>query len=134
MATTSKNSEGKLILPPTLETVTLPSSKGCLRDSMAFLLNSGNSSRKRTPLWAREISPGCGMDPPPTRADSEALVSGFLKGLLVIIGIFSSRRPATLYMRVISIASSKVKGGIMVISLLASILLPAPGGPISIIG
>src|SRR5687768_2576987 len=44
------------------------SSKGCLKDSKTLLSNSGNSSRKRTPLWARVISPGRGKAPPPTRA------------------------------------------------------------------
>ena len=30
-------------------------------------LNSGSSSRNSTPLWARLISPGVGVEPPPTR-------------------------------------------------------------------
>jgi hypothetical protein len=33
-------------------------------------LYSGNSSRKRIPLCANEISPGLGFDPPPTKATS----------------------------------------------------------------
>jgi hypothetical protein len=44
---------------------------GCRITSSTVLLNSGNSSRKRTPLWPREISPGCGKVPPPTSATSD---------------------------------------------------------------
>lgn len=47
------------------------SSKGCLRTSNTVLLYSGNSSKNKTPLWAKDISPGCGTDPPHTRATSE---------------------------------------------------------------
>ena len=38
---------------------------GNLRASIASFLNSGNSSRNSTPLWARLISPGFGIEPPP---------------------------------------------------------------------
>ena len=44
------------------------SSMGCLNTSSASLLNSGNSSKNKTPLWAREISPGLGLLPPPAKA------------------------------------------------------------------
>ena len=48
-------------------------SRGSLSASMVFLLNSGNSSKNKTPLWAREISPGLGMEcPPPISATSLA--------------------------------------------------------------
>jgi hypothetical protein len=54
--------------------VTLPDSNGCLKDSKVWLENSGVSSRKRTPLWAKEISPGLGTpDPPPIIATIEEL-------------------------------------------------------------
>jgi hypothetical protein len=33
-------------------------------------LNSGISSKNNTPLCANEISPGCGLLPPPTKATS----------------------------------------------------------------
>ena len=32
--------------------------------SRVVLLNSGSSSQNRTPLWASDISPGCGEVPP----------------------------------------------------------------------
>ena len=47
--------------------VTTPSSNGCRRTSRVWRLNSGNSSKKRTPLCVRLISPGDGVEPPPTR-------------------------------------------------------------------
>ena len=54
-----------------LEMVTDPSSSGCLRTSRTFLLNSGNSSRNKIPLWVRLTSPGFGKVPPPTMATSD---------------------------------------------------------------
>jgi hypothetical protein len=53
-----------------LEIVIILSSSGCIRTSRTVLLNSGSSSRKRTPLCESDISPGCGNVPPPTRATS----------------------------------------------------------------
>ena len=47
--------------------VTVPSSSGWRSTSSVRRLNSGSSSRKRTPLWLIEISPGVGVEPPPTR-------------------------------------------------------------------
>ena len=35
--------------------------------------NSGSSSRKRMPLWARETSPGRGMVPPPMTEGPDAV-------------------------------------------------------------
>lgn len=52
--------------------VIFPVSSGWRNDSSAARENSGNSSRKRTPLCASEISPGCALLPPPIRAMSEA--------------------------------------------------------------
>jgi site-specific DNA recombinase len=51
---------GKSMAIFALEIVTLLSSIGWRITSRTALLNSGNSSRKRTPLCASEISPGCG--------------------------------------------------------------------------
>src|SRR5213592_2597486 len=64
---TSINSEGKVTLPAARDTVTFPSSSGCRITSNADLLNSGSSSRKRTPLWATLTSPGFGNVPPPSK-------------------------------------------------------------------
>jgi hypothetical protein len=44
------------------------------------LLNSGSSSQKRTPLCARLISPGIGLEPPPTHATTQ--IYDFGEGLL----------------------------------------------------
>jgi len=49
------------------------SSRGCLITSRTERLNSGSSSRNRTPLCPRDISPGWGKVPPPTRATSVVL-------------------------------------------------------------
>jgi len=71
IAETSMNLDGKHRLPCTRDMVISPSSMGCLKTSSTFLLNSGSSSRKSIPLWARLISPGVGVVPPPTSAASE---------------------------------------------------------------
>ena len=65
MAATSMNLAGNVTLILALDTVTTPSSMGCLKASRTSLLNSGNSSMKSTPLWASETSPGFGNVPPP---------------------------------------------------------------------
>ena len=44
------------------------SSSGYLRSSRRYLLNSGSSSINKTPLCAREISPGKALVPPPVIA------------------------------------------------------------------
>jgi hypothetical protein len=43
--------------------------------------------------------------------------------------VWAPVRPATLWMRVVSMASARVMAGRMVVSRRASIDLPAPGGP-----
>ncbi|MPM36337.1 hypothetical protein SDC9_82932 [bioreactor metagenome] len=57
----------------TLETVTTPSSIGCLNASKVLLLNSAISSRNKTPLCAKDISPGIALLPPPIKAFIDAL-------------------------------------------------------------
>lgn len=59
-AATSMIRAGKETAAAARETVTIPSSSGWRRASSASLENSGNSSRKRTPWWARLTSPGRG--------------------------------------------------------------------------
>jgi len=54
--------------------VTIRSSMGWRITSSTVRLNSGSSSRKRTPLWASEISPGWGWVPPPTSPASVSLL------------------------------------------------------------
>ena len=62
---------GKVVVPRARLIVTLPSSSGCRNTSSVRRLNSGSSSRNNTPLWANEISPGIGMERPPSRPASE---------------------------------------------------------------
>ncbi len=60
--------------------VMAPSSSGWRRTSSAPRLNSGSSSRKRTPWCAIEISPGCGGAPPPHNPASEMVWCGERNG------------------------------------------------------
>ena len=57
-----------------------PDSKGSRKTSSTRRSNSGSSSRKRTPSWLSEISPGLGTVPPPTSAAAEAEWCGERKG------------------------------------------------------
>jgi hypothetical protein len=52
--------------------VTEPDSMGSRNASKAARGNSGSSSKNKTPWWAKEISPGLGGDPPPTKATALA--------------------------------------------------------------
>ncbi len=70
MAATRMKSAGKVVLRKARLIVTRPSSSGWRSTSSVLRLNSGNSSRNKTPLWASEISPGWGVLPPPTRPAS----------------------------------------------------------------
>jgi hypothetical protein len=49
---------GKVNDPELREMVSLRSSSGWRSISSSLVPNSGSSSRKRTPRWASEISPG----------------------------------------------------------------------------
>ena len=62
------------------EMVTTPSSRGWRSTSRVERLNSGSSSRKRTPWWARLTSPGRGVVPPPMSPASEMVWCGARKG------------------------------------------------------
>ena len=73
MAQISWNRAGSCSVPAARATVTAPSSKGWRMASSTSRRNSGSSSRKRTPLWARLISPGRMRGPPPERAETEEL-------------------------------------------------------------
>jgi hypothetical protein len=56
-------------------------------------------------------------------------VVGRAKGRVVTHAVWSPVRPATRWIRVVSIASARVIAGRMVVSRRASIDVPAPGGP-----
>lgn len=47
---------------------------------MCHLTYSGSSSKNKMPLCAREISPGLGVDDPPTKATAEQVWCGERKG------------------------------------------------------
>ena len=126
---TSMKREGKLRVLAALEMVTIPSSRGCRRTSRTCFLNSGDSSRKSTPLWARETSPGLGVFPPPISPASDMVWCGALNGLMDKNGLPFLSIPMTLYILVVSRASSKVRSGKIVGSLLAIMVFPDPGGP-----
>ena len=70
-------------------------------------LNSGSSSRKRTPWWARETSPGRGLVPPPSRPASEMVWCGERNGRVARKPRRVSSRPATEWILVTSMASSR---------------------------
>ena len=111
--------------------VTVPSSRGWRNTSIAFLENSGSSSRNKTPLWANEISPGFGMFPPPERPAAETVWWGARKGRVWIKEVFGGIIPAMECSFVVSMVSSNVIGGKIEGKRFASILFPEPGGPIS---
>ena len=73
MAPTSRKRAGKTATPAARAIRTTPSSTGWRSTSRARRPNSGISSRKRTPLWARLTSPGRGSAPPPTRATADVV-------------------------------------------------------------
>ena len=120
---------GSVTLPALREIVTWPSSSGWRITSRADRLNSGSSSRKRTPLWAREISPGPGMVPPPSRPTSEMVWCGERKGRQRKGSPSVRVRPAAEWMLSTSRNSSIDGWGMMVGIRLATIDFPAPGGP-----
>ena len=74
----------------------VPSSNGWRRPSRTLRRYSGISSRKRMPLWAREISPGRGMVPPPISPASEMEWCGDRKGRVQSSGSPEGNRPETL--------------------------------------
>ena len=71
---------GKVMEVAAREMVTTPSSRGWRSTSRVERLNSGSSSRKRTPWWARLTSPGRGVVPPPMSPASEMVWCGARKG------------------------------------------------------
>ncbi len=91
--------------------------------------NSPNSSMKSTPRWARVTSPGTGTPLPPPRTPATVAVWwGARKG-----GVGSAPRssPAAPQASATSSASPSSRGGRMPGRHRASIVLPAPGGPVS---
>lgn len=112
----------------TLFIVISPSSRGCLRVSRSDLSNSRNSSRKRTHLWARDISPGRASRHHPIIDASLAVWWMIRNGLSVTIGVSFVSSHATEYIFESSICSSTSIEGSMPARALASIVFPLPGG------
>ena len=69
-----------MVLALARETEIFLSSSGCRSASRIERGNSGISSRKRTPRWAREISPGSAFVPPPIMEIAEAVWCGARNG------------------------------------------------------
>src|SRR5437763_1058151 len=111
MAATRMKLAGNVVELSAREMVTLPSSNGCRSTSRLRRLNSGSSSRKRTPWCARLISPGAGVLPPPTMPASLMVWCGERNGRVASSGSSALRRPMALQMRVGSRLSGGVEGG-----------------------
>jgi len=84
---------GNVAVPCTRETVIILSSSGWRRLSIICLGNSGNSSAKKIPLCASDISPGLGVLPPPI-IDAVLLVWwGDRNGRVVMRSVFGGSSP-----------------------------------------
>ena len=73
IAATSWNAAGKSACRAARDTTMRPVSSGSRSASSAARGNSASSSRKRTPRWASDASPGRGGEPPPTSAAADAV-------------------------------------------------------------
>jgi hypothetical protein len=115
-----------------IKTAVVSSSKNCAAVLEAadktWRRHAGRVSRQRTPWGVSDTSPGIGTWPPPISPASEMGWWGARHGRVVTHAVRSPVRPATLWMRVVSMASAKVMAGRMVVSRRANIDLPAPGG------
>tara|TARA_R110002124_G_scaffold243235_1_gene408295 strand:- start:3627 stop:3989 length:363 start_codon:yes stop_codon:yes gene_type:complete len=105
-----------------------PVSSGARRESRAWALYSGSSSRNSTPLWASEASPGRAFSPPPVRAAILAEWCGLRNGRSRVRAP-RSISPATDQTIEVSSSSAGVRGGSRPGKRWASIDLPEPGGP-----
>ena len=105
-----------------------PSSSGCLRVSRSDLSNSRNSSRKRTPLCASDISPGFASRHHPMIEASLAVWCIIRNGRSVTIGISFERSQATEYIFESSICSSISIEGSIPERARASMVFPDHGG------
>src|SRR5438094_4437884 len=130
MAAASMKRAGKVSDMAARAMHTVPSSSGWRITSSTLRGNSGSSSKKSTPLWASDTSPGRGITPPPISPASEMVWCGARNGRAPTRPEGESSTPATLWILVVSSASSKVKGGRIEGMRLASMVLPEPGGPI----
>ena len=105
-----------------------PLSSGSRKASKALRLNSGNSSKNNTPWWARDISPGRGGEPPPTKATEVAVWCGLRTERRPQSD--GEKRPTKLATAALSKHSVKPMGGSKLAKRCANMDLPLPGGPI----
>src|SRR5258706_2640677 len=129
MAAMSWKRAGKSAWRAAREMVMRPDSSGSRSTSSTRRSYSGSSSRKSTPWCASEISPGRGGEPPPTRAMGEGGWGGERKGGMPRRW-GRKTRVARLCTGAASSASSSVMAGSMRGILVASMVLPVPGGPV----
>ena len=109
-----------------------PSSSGSRSASSTEGGNSPSSSRKRTPPWARLISPGRSeAEPPPTRATTELVWCGARNGGVVTSPPRGIATPAAEWIIVAASASARSSAGKTPVKRCASIVLPEPGAPTS---
>ena len=108
--------------------VMVPVSSGSRSASSAMRLNSGNSSRNKTPWCASDISPGRGGFPPPTNATALAEWCGLQVGRMPHCAM--SKRPAKERTAALSRAWSSSIGGSKPAKRCANMDLPEPGGPL----
>ena len=130
MLATNIKEQGYSMVYLAREMVILRSSSGWRSTSRVALLNSGSSSAKSTPLCANDISPGCGLNPPPTSATCEMVWWGERKGRCEMSDMPLPSFPATECIWVVSRLSASDSGGSIEGRRFAIIDLPLPGGPI----
>src|SRR5512145_3044096 len=93
-ASTSWKEAGNHKVDDTLAIVTFSSSTGSRSAWSRLFLNSGASSRNKTPLCASETSPGLGTAPPPITPSLLAVWCGIRKGGWVIKPALGGNSPA----------------------------------------
>src|SRR5690606_1593375 len=109
-----------------------PVSSGSRSASRTRAGNSGASSRKSTPPWAREIAPGRATpEPPPTIAAVEAVWCGFSNGARRSSPASASKRRSSEWIAETVKESSADSSGRIPGRREAIIVLPVPGGPSS---
>jgi hypothetical protein len=103
--------------------------EGLAQDLRTWRRNSDSSSKKSTPLWARDTFPSCGRCPPPISPTSEIVRWGARKGRVETNAVQSPVSPAMGWMRVVAKASARVISGRRAVSRRVRLDFPVPGGP-----
>ena len=124
------NSAGKVMVPAAREMVTRPSSIGWRMTSRVERLNSGKLVQEEDAVVRQAYFAGRGIDGAAEQADIRDGMMRRAKGPGGDKGMFSIEEAANGVNFVMSMASSRVIGGMMVPMRFASMDLPEPGGPI----